>query len=91
MCEIDIGNPKTRHSRNWFKYETFFTFELKVIRHEERETQSFYADKLLVWPRRDPNVNLPVRTQELNSLLFLKPHNPQPKLPVRDITDIPWS
>ena len=57
----------------------FITFELKVIRHEERETQSFYADfsicpklrvapicKLLVYPRQAPKVNLPVQTQELN-------------------------
>ena len=35
-------NPKTR---NWFRYETLFTFlSLKAFRHEERETQSFYAD-----------------------------------------------
>ena len=24
MCEIDIGNLKTRNSRNWFRYETFY-------------------------------------------------------------------
>ena len=42
MCEIDIGN---RNSRNWFRYETLFTFlSLKFFRHEERETQYFYAD-----------------------------------------------
>ena len=36
-------NPKTR---NWFRYETFIhLFELKgFFWHEERETQSFYAD-----------------------------------------------
>ena len=28
--------------------------------------------KLLVWPQRAPKVNLSIRTQELNSLLFLK-------------------
>ena len=33
--------------------------------------------KLLVWPRRAPKVNLPVRTQDLNSLLFSNPPNPQ--------------
>ena len=45
MCEIDIGNLKTRNSGNWFRYETLFTFlSLKVFRHEETETQSFYAD-----------------------------------------------
>ena len=67
-----------------------FTFlSLKVFRHEERETQSFYADCFrivssqpnqraapvahkVVWPRPDLNLNFPVRTQALNSLLFLK-------------------
>ena len=48
ICEIDImfiniyRNPKTR---NWFRYETFIhLLEFKGFRHEERETQSFYAD-----------------------------------------------
>ena len=84
----------------------FITFELKVFQHEERETQSFYADcfyiissqpnqcaapvvHLVVWPRL--NLNFSVRTQELNSLLFLKSPHPQPTLPVRDVTYIPWS
>ena len=32
-------------TRNWFRYETFIhLFEFKGFRHEERETQSFYAD-----------------------------------------------
>ena len=47
MCEIDIGNPKyTRNTLRLLSSGTklFITFELKVIRHEERETQSFYAD-----------------------------------------------
>ena len=29
----------------------FTTFELKVIRHEERETQSFYADCFYICPK----------------------------------------
>ena len=41
MCEIDIGNLK--HTK-LVQVQNFITFELKVIRHEERETQSFYAD-----------------------------------------------
>ena len=57
---------------------------LKVFRHEERETQSFYADCFLhqqraapvahkvVWPHLALNVNPFVRRQELNSLLFPK-------------------
>ena len=47
MCEIHIGNPKyTRNTLRLLSSGTklFITFELKVFRHEERETQSFYAD-----------------------------------------------
>ena len=45
-CEIDIGNPKTRKTLRLLSSGTklFITFELKVIRREEKETQSFYAD-----------------------------------------------
>ena len=57
----------------------FITFDLKVIRHKESDTQSFYADisicppppraiphrKLLVWSRL-------LRTLKLNLLTFLK-------------------
>ena len=88
----------------------FITFELNVIRYEERErdTQSFYADCFyivsshpnqraapvadkFVWPRPVLNLDSLVRRQELNTLLFLKSPNPQPTLPVRDVTHIPWS
>ena len=78
------------------------TFELKVIRHEERDTQSFYADCFYIvssqpnkraapvahkvfWPRPGLNLDLPVRRQELNQLLFLKS---QPTLPGRDVIHI---
>ena len=48
MCEIDIGNPKyTQNTSRLLSSSTklfFITLELKVFRHEERETQSFYAD-----------------------------------------------
>ena len=49
ICEIDIGNLKTRNSRNWFRYETFIhLFEFKSFSiWGERETQSFYAGLLL--------------------------------------------
>ena len=64
----------------------FITFEFKVIRHKESDTQSFYADfsispppsraaprrKLLVWSRRAPKVNRLLRTLKFNSLTFLK-------------------
>ena len=79
-----------------------------VIRHEERETQYFYADCFyfvssqtnqravpvahkVVLPRPALNLDSLVRRQKLNSLLFLKSQNPQPTLPVRDVTHIPWS
>ena len=44
---MDIENPKyTRNTLRLLSSGTklFITFELKVFRHEERETQSFYAD-----------------------------------------------
>ena len=44
MFEIDIGNLKTRNFTKLVQVRNFITFELKVIRHEERETQYFYAD-----------------------------------------------
>ena len=61
----------------------FITFELKVIRHKENDTQSFYADfsicitygtrcKLLVWSRWALKVNRLLRMLKLNSLTFLK-------------------
>ena len=96
-------NPKTR---NWFRYETFIhLFEFKGFSTwGERETQSFYADYFyivsqravpvahkFVWPRPALNLDSLVRRQELNSLLFLKSPNPQPTLPVRYVTNIPWS
>ena len=101
MCEIDIGNPKyTTFTKSLFTF-----LSLKVFQHEERETQSFYDDCFyiissqpnqcavpiahkFVWPWRAPKVNLPIRMQELNSL---KSQNPQPTLPMCDVTHIPWS
>ena len=72
----------------------FITFELNVFRQEERESQSLYADIVssqpnqraapvahkVVWPGPGLNLDLPVWTQELNSLLFLKSPYPQPTL-----------
>ena len=48
---------------------TTFTSAPNHVRHP--------ISKLLVWSRRAPKVNLVVRTQELNSLLFSNPPNPQ--------------
>ena len=39
MCEIDIGNLKTRNLTKLVQVRNFITFELKVIRHEERERE----------------------------------------------------
>ena len=96
MCEIDIGNLKCNTLRLLSSgTKLFITFELKVFRHEERETHNLSMltfpfaplttcgprHKLLVWPQRILKVNLLLRRQELNSLLFLKSPNPQPTFP----------
>ena len=94
----DVWN-RHRESENTKLYEIgsgtklLFTFlSLKLFRQEERVRQSFNADCFfIVWPRPVLNVDFLVRRQELNSLLFLKSPNPQPTLPVRDVTHIPWS
>ena len=44
VYEIDIGNPKYMTFTKLVQVRNFITFELKVIQHEERETQSFYSD-----------------------------------------------
>ena len=49
MCEIDIGNPKYTTFTKLVQVRNFI--ELKVIRHEERETQSFYADCFYICPK----------------------------------------
>ena len=54
MCEIDIGNPKYMWNTLWLLSsctKLFITFELKVIRLKERETQSFYADCFYIFPK----------------------------------------
>ena len=51
MCEIDIGNPKYTTFTKFVQVRNFISFELKVIRHEERETQSFYADCFYICPK----------------------------------------
>ena len=45
----------------------------------------------VVWLHTGLNLDSLVRRQELNSLLFLNSSNPQPTLPVRVVTYIPWS
>ena len=58
MCEIDIRNPKYTTFTKSVQVRNFITFELKVIRHEERETQSFYADYFYIChkPRAAPHL-----------------------------------
>ena len=42
---MDVWNRhKESENAKLLQVRNFITFELKVIRHEERETQSFYAD-----------------------------------------------
>ena len=53
-----------RRERHNLSMLTAFTSALNHMRHP--------ICKLLVWPRRALKVNLPVRTQELNLLLYLK-------------------
>ena len=99
MRKTFIEIPKIQNSRNWFRYEIFIhLFEFKgfstwgerdtIVSSQSNQRAAPVAPKV-VWPRPGLNLNLPVRTQELNSLLFLKSPNPQPTLPVRDVTDIP--
>ena len=108
MCEIDIGNPKTRKNLRLLSSGTklLFTFlSLKVFRHEERETQSFYADCFYII-NSQPNQHAapvvhksiwPRPALNLDSLVRRLELNSllflesQPTLPMRDITHIPWS
>ena len=107
MCEIDIGNPKTRKTLRLLSSGTkpFITFELKVFRHEERETQSFYADCFYIVSSQ-PNqraahvahkVGWPRPGLDVDSLIRRQELNSvlflksQPTLPVHDFTHIPWS
>ena len=49
--EIDLGNPKYTTFTKLVQVRNCITFELKVILHEERETQSFYADCFYICPK----------------------------------------
>ena len=51
MCEIDTGNPKYTTITKLVQVRNFITFELKVIRHAERDTQSFYTDCFDICPK----------------------------------------
>ena len=100
-------NPKTRNWFRYETFIHLFEFKcFSTWGERERESfyaDCFYnvssqpnqrtapvAHKF-VWPRPALNLDSLVRRQELSSLLFLKSQNPQPTLPVRDVTHIPWS
>ena len=51
MYEIDVGNPKYTTFTKLLQVWNFLTVDLKVIRLEERETQSFYADCFYICPK----------------------------------------
>ena len=86
--------------------QLLFTFlSLKVFQHEERETQSFYADCFYIVSSQPNQRAVPVAHKvvwprpglNLNSLVQRQELNSllflkiQPTLPVCDVTHIPWS
>ena len=96
-----INIHRNSKTRNWFRYETFIhLFEFKGFstwgeRHNLSMLTAFTSSALnptiaqkFVWPRPALNLDSLVRSQGLNSLLFLKS---QPTLRVTDVTHIPWS
>ena len=105
MREIDIGNLKTRNFKKLVQVRNFITFESKVFRHEERETQSFYADCFYIVSSQPKQRAAPVAHKvvwprlalNLDSLVWRQELNSllfpksQPPLPVREVTHIPWS
>ena len=85
----------TYDSLFWFRYKTFYyLFEFKVFRHEERERHDFFlcwlfhqtppraalCCKLLVWPRRAPEIDFLPLASNLNSV-FSKSKILSPSLP----------
>ena len=60
MCEIDVGNPKYTTFTKLVQVRNFITFELKIIRHDERKTQSFYADCFYIVSSRPNQCAAPV-------------------------------
>ena len=107
ICEIDImfikrfiniyRNPKTR---NWFRYETFIQrLEFKGFSTwGERDTiflcWLLLHHKLSTQPTcgsRSTQSRLTSPSSKSQLTAFLKSPNPQPTLPVRGVTYIPWS
>ena len=98
-------NPKYTTFTKLVQVRNFIIFELKVIRHEERETQSFYADCFYIFCFQSNRPAAPVAHKvvwprpalKVNLLLPRQKLNSllflksQPTLPVRDVTQILWS
>ena len=107
ICEINIGNPKYTTFTKLVPVRNFYSpfLSLKVFRHEERETQSFYADCFYIVSSQPNQRAAPVAHQfvwlrpglNLNSLVRRQELNSllflesHPTLPVRDVTYIPGS
>ena len=100
-------NPKTRNWFRYeifihlFEFKGFSTWGERethsfvadcfyIVSSQPNQRAAPVAHKF-VWPRPTMNLDSLVRRQELNSMLFSNPPNPQPTLPVRDVTHIPWS
>ena len=77
----------------------FITFQLKVLRHKERDTHSFYSGfSICSPPIRAAPATRPLRANESypssldrKTQLFQIPHNPLRTLPVHDVIHIPRS
>ena len=77
MCEIDIGNLKTRNSRNWFRYETFYYLWVKGDSTRE-ERDAIFLCWLLLYRQlstqptrgaRSAQIRLASSSTEINLLL----------------------
>ena len=80
-----IGSGTKERDTQSFYADCFYIVSSQPNQHVAPVAHKF------VWPRQALKVNFLLPRQELNSLLFLKSQNPQSTLPVRNITDIPWS
>ena len=93
----DIGNPKYMTFAKLVQVWNFITFELKVIWHEERATQSFYADCFYIvssqpnqravpvaLPRSEPQLSHSEAGTQLSAFSQI------PKI-MHDVIHTPWS
>ena len=97
----------TKNTTSEFRYETFYyLLSLKVLRHKERDTHSFYSGfsicphiscgtrhkttGLASASKRKPTIFSRGRTQ-LTDFFKIPPPNPPRALPVHDVIHISWS